>query len=203
MIRDGKRLEPGRYGDSHLIDRKTCDRLQVWADVTAADQLICGLNKTRTHSNQKIRRERGLAIEGSAKEWLPVAGDRVICLKNQRENGLLNGMLFDVLESSEHVHKKLVGAKMRVKSLDQPGRAPLDVNTPREFFEGRESNLDWKAIREHEQFTFGWAITCHKAQGSSWPHVGIIDEADVFREDAAKWRYTAITRAADRVTMVL
>lgn len=203
QVREGKRLEPGRYGDTELIDRSNCDRLAVWAQVSAADQLLCGLNKTRAHSNTKIRREAGLAREGDPNEWLPVVGDRLICLRNNREHGILNGMLFDCISSESEIHRKLPGAKMRVKSLDQPKRAPIDVRTPREFFEGKEADLDWRAIVDHQQFTFGWAITVHKAQGSQWPHVGIINEAHVFREDADKWLYTAITRAAERVTMVL
>lgn len=51
--------------------------------------------------------------------------------------------------------------------------------------------------------TFGYTITCHKAQGSQWPNVFIFDESHVFREDRAKHLYTAITRAAERVTVVL
>jgi ATP-dependent exoDNAse (exonuclease V) alpha subunit len=203
MVREGKRLQPGTYGETRLFDRATCDRLTVWTDVSNADQLLCGMNKTRAHSNTKIRREAGLAKEGDPKEWLPVMGDRLICLRNNREHGILNGMLFDCINSELAIHKKLPGAKMRVKSLDQPNRQPIDVNTPREFFEGKEADLDWRAIVDHQQFTFGWAITCHKAQGSQWPHVGIINEAHVFREDADKWLYTAITRASERVTMVL
>ena len=203
QVREGKMLEPGTYGDTVLIDRANCDRLAVWAQVSAADQLLCGMNRTRAHSNTKIRREAGLVEEGDPKEWMPVMGDRVICLRNQREMNLLNGMLFDVVSAEHDTHRKLEGVKMRVKSLDQLERAPIDVQTPRQFFEGKESDLHWKSIMDHQQFTFGWAITCHKAQGSQWPHVGIINEAHVFRDDAAKWLYTAITRAADRVTMVL
>lgn len=202
-VREGKRLEPGRYGSTDLIDRKKCDRLAIWGQVSRADQLICGLNRTRSHSNQKIRRESGLAREGDPNEWMPVKGDRLICLRNQREMELLNGMMFDTLESELHTHFKLPGVKLRVSSLDQPDRSPLDVCTPRQFFEGREGDLDWKQILNHQQFTFGWAITCHKSQGSQWPHVGIINESDAFRGDADKWLYTAITRAAERVTMVL
>lgn len=203
QVREGKRLQPGTYGETVLIDRGNCDRLAVWAQVSAADQLLCGMNRTRAHSNTKIRRESGLAKEGDPREWMPVMGDRVICLRNQREMSLLNGMLFDVVGAEHDLHRKLEGVKMRVKSLDQLGRAPLDVQTPRQFFEGKESDLHWKTIIDHQQFTFGWAITCHKAQGSQWPHVGIINEAHVFREEADKWLYTAITRAAERVTMVL
>jgi exodeoxyribonuclease-5 len=95
MVREGKRLQPGTYGETRLFDRATCDRLTVWTDVSNADQLLCGMNKTRAHSNTKIRREAGLAKEGDPKEWLPVMGDRLICLRNNREHGILNGMLFD------------------------------------------------------------------------------------------------------------
>lgn len=203
QVREGKQLEAGTYGDTVLIDRANCDRLAVWAQVSSTDQLLCGMNKTRAHSNTKIRRESGLVAEGAKDEWMPVMGDRVICLRNQREMSLLNGMLFDVIGADLDVHRKLPGVKMRLQSLDQPGRAPIDVQTPREFFEGKESNLHWKQIIDHQQFTFGWAITCHKSQGSSWPHVGVINESHVFREDADKWLYTALTRASERVTLVL
>lgn len=57
--------------------------------------------------------------------------------------------------------------------------------------------------RSMDEMTFGYTITCHKAQGSQWPNVFIFDESHVFREDRAKHLYTAITRAAERVTVVL
>jgi exodeoxyribonuclease-5 len=57
--------------------------------------------------------------------------------------------------------------------------------------------------RASHEFTFGWAITCHKAQGSQWDAPIIFDESRCFREHARNWLYTAITRAADRVVVVL
>lgn len=45
------------------------------------------------------------------------------------------------------------------------------------------------------ELDWAYALTVHKAQGSSFPHVTIFDEADVFRDDKWKWRYTALTRA--------
>jgi hypothetical protein len=38
------------------------------------------------------------------------------------------------------------------------------------------------------------------SQGSEWDHVLVIDEGSCFRDDAARWRYTAATRAAKRLT---
>jgi exodeoxyribonuclease-5 len=45
-------------------------------------------------------------------------------------------------------------------------------------------------------------MTTHKAQGSQWNDVTVFDESFCFREDRHKWLYTAITRAAQRVTVV-
>ena len=43
---------------------------------------------------------------------------------------------------------------------------------------------------------WGWAITCHKSQGSSWPNIVIYDDGlGRTAEDRARWLYTAITRA--------
>lgn len=84
-----------------------------------------------------------------------------------------------------------------------PEQAHVDVEVLRHFFLGTEGELDWRVKKKSDQFTYGQVLTCHKAQGSSWPGVLVFDESDVFREDAAKWTYTAITRAAERVTVVI
>jgi ATP-dependent exoDNAse (exonuclease V) alpha subunit len=49
----------------------------------------------------------------------------------------------------------------------------------------------------------GYAITVHKAQGSQWPDVVVLDESPIFGRNAARWLYSAITRASDAVTVVL
>ncbi|WP_215404095.1 ATP-dependent DNA helicase [Vibrio gigantis] len=43
---------------------------------------------------------------------------------------------------------------------------------------------------------YGYAITCHKAQGSEWPHVFVDNNrANSQSEQALRWLYTAVTRA--------
>jgi exodeoxyribonuclease-5 len=53
-------------------------------------------------------------------------------------------------------------------------------------------------------FTFGYALTCHKSQGSEWNNVYVIDESWCWNQSNQDrmWLYTAITRAAKRVTVV-
>jgi superfamily I DNA/RNA helicase len=48
-----------------------------------------------------------------------------------------------------------------------------------------------------EEFDWGYVLTVHSAQGSEWPHVTVIDDSAVFREDRDKHLYTAITRASE------
>jgi exodeoxyribonuclease-5 len=190
-VREGRMLQVGAWGDSKVITR---DQLQR-EEVLAADQVLVGRNRTRQTFNSRIRQLKNL--EGER----PVFGDRLVCLKNNRTKGLLNGSLWEPLRIHESPKPNRV--KMTVKSLDDPKVfLPVDVETPIEFFRGTEADLEWFEKKHADQFTFGWALTCHKAQGSQWDHVFVFDESAVFRENAKRWLYTALTRAAERVTIV-
>lgn len=49
---------------------------------------------------------------------------------------------------------------------------------------------------------YGYAITCHKAQGSEWPHVFIHLEKSMFyldKENQYRWVYTALSRAEKKI----
>ncbi len=50
---------------------------------------------------------------------------------------------------------------------------------------------------------YGYAITCHKSQGSEWPWVVIVSEnQEKGHSDFFRWYYTAITRASERIYLV-
>lgn len=55
------------------------------------------------------------------------------------------------------------------------------------------------------QVKFGYAVTCHKAQGGQWAHVyidqGFMTE-DMLTPDYIHWLYTALTRATEHVYLV-
>jgi len=55
------------------------------------------------------------------------------------------------------------------------------------------------------QVKYGYAVTCHKAQGGQWAHV-YIDQGymtdDMLNPDYLHWLYTALTRATEKVFMV-
>lgn len=67
-----------------------------------------------------------------------------------------------------------------------------------------------KAVKEDPYFNalqvkYGYAVTCHKAQGGQWQRVfvdqGFVTE-DMFGPDYFRWLYTAITRATETVYLV-
>lgn len=196
-VREGRGLKPGQYGSSLVARRYDIDRDALRDMVLGADQLLCGLNRTRQTFNERIRELKGLA--GVWAEWYPTEGDRLVCLRNNREKNLLNGGLWNVQKVRTEGEK----IEMRAESLDEPDATPVDIVVPEQFFNGTEKDLDWRKRRQFDEFTYGWALTCHKSQGSQWDNVIVFDEGRSFREDAAKWTYTAITRAAERVTVVV
>ena len=188
-VRSGGELAYGRYGESRVIRRGEIEA----ADVLAADQTLVGTNRTRRLYNQRIRQLQGMDAP------LPVAGDKLVCLRNDRVKGLINGGLWRV-ESLSGLRKDFV--RMTVRSEDDPSRAAVKVAVLKAFFDGLEADLPYAQRRESDEFDYGYALTVHKAQGSQWDSVVLFDESRAFREHRARWLYTGLTRAARRLTLV-
>jgi len=206
-IRAGRWLEPGTYGESLVLKRGPANRDRISELVMQADQVICGMNKTRTGMNARIRQLKGIGIEG--KPYDPVVGDKLICLRNVHQEGLLNGSMWNLAEvelqqngKSARGNDRIPTWEMAIDSLDED-RERQSVSVFPHFFRGTERDLHWKVRRESHEFTFGWAITCHKSQGSQWSRPLVVNEAGVFREHRRNWLYTAITRAEHSITVVL
>jgi exodeoxyribonuclease-5 len=189
IVRSGGELSIGDYGETRVIPRSTLDPAQV----LGADQVLVGTNKTRRAYNLRMRDLKGFH------EPLPVAGDRLVCLRNDRTKGLINGGLWRV-ETLGGVKKDFV--KMTLRSEDEGSRSTVKVAVLKAFFEGTEGDLAFALRRESDEFDYGYALTVHKAQGSQWDDVMLFDESYAFREHRARWLYTGLTRAARRLTVV-
>jgi ATP-dependent exoDNAse (exonuclease V) alpha subunit len=189
IVRSGGELPDGVYGETRVVRRGAIDA----AEVLAADQVLVGVNRTRRAYNQRMRDLNGFA------EPLPVAGDRLVCLRNDRTKGLINGGLWRV-EALGGMQKDFV--RMTVRSADEGSAKAVKVAVLKHFFEGTEGELAYPLRRESDEFDYGYALTVHKAQGSQWDDVMLFDESFAFREHRARWLYTGLTRAAKRLTVV-
>ena len=81
--------------------------------VLAADQVLVGVNRTRRLYNQRIRQLLGFS------EALPVAGDKLVCLRNDRVKGLINGGLWRV-EALGGMRKDFVRMTLRAEDEVEP-----------------------------------------------------------------------------------
>jgi ATP-dependent exoDNAse (exonuclease V) alpha subunit len=189
LIRDGGRLTPGRYGESRIISRDLIDAEQV----KAADQVLVGLNRTRRAYNRRIRE----LLERAG--GMPEPGDKLVCLKNDRKKGLLNGSLWNVQTAGTVRRKKI---RMTVVPEEDSTHKPLRIGVLPEFFTSEEE-IPYALRRDSDEFDYGYALTVHKAQGSQWDNVVLFDESGAFRDHRARWLYTAVTRAAETLTVVI
>jgi exodeoxyribonuclease-5 len=190
LVREGKELSPGTYGGSRVIKRSEIHSSMV----TSAGQILVGLNRTRRAYNQRMRELLG--YQGA----LPEAGDKLVCLRNNHPKGLLNGGLWLAKTAAQLRKKKLT---LTVVPEDEPARKPLRIRVPPEFFQGLEETLSPQMRRDSDEFDYGYTLTVHKAQGSQWEDVILFDESFAFREHRNRWLYTGITRASERLTIVM
>lgn len=189
-IRSGDPLPLGRYGDSEVTERTGPER------AIAADQILVGLNRTRVSTNARVRQLRHLDADP-----YPGDGEKLVCLRNDKEFGFLNGTL--------HIQKgpsTLAGGYVNLNIVpeDSPEGLPVLVPAHPEWFKGDPKDIGYWDRKNAQEFTFGYALTCHKAQGSQWSDVLVIDESESFRQadTSRRWLYTAVTRAKERVTVV-
>jgi exodeoxyribonuclease-5 len=189
-VREGGRPDYGRYGESRIIGRDDIDAEQV----LAADQVLVGRNRTRHLYNRRIRALKG--FDGQ----LPAAGDKLVCLRNSSEKGLLNGGLWRVSSVGESSGPAV---SMLVKSEDEGPHGPsAKIRVLKAMFEEGPGAVPFDRRRKTDEFDYGYALTVHKAQGSQWDRLVLFDESFAFRDTRERWLYTAITRAAEAITIV-
>lgn len=184
-VRKGRNLALGTYGDSLVVRRRDLSPEQLAEHVNGAEQVLVGTNATRRRYNEGMRQMRGYG------DPLPMKGEKLVCLRNNHQLGLLNGQIWSVLGSATKDNY------VRLHLQDEDGTRVTCLAHPDHF---RGTEIDVARVRAANELDFGYALTVHKAQGSQWDHVALVDEWTF--KDREKWLYTGITRAAERVTVL-
>jgi exodeoxyribonuclease-5 len=190
LAREQGHIPFGEYGPGVVkVPHTQLGRVEL--DPDSEDQmLIVGYNKTRNAINEQLRRQCNRSGE-------PQKGDVVICLRNDYERGVFNGMRGRVQEF-DSANPMAPWAEIEVFGEDfiYEGLVSLDqFGQPKT---GTEVN------RRLGLWDYGYALTAHKAQGSEAQSVVVIEERMPSATDEyhARWLYTAITRARTELTLV-
>lgn len=190
-VREGREIMRGDYGTAQVISKSEVTQSLV----LEADQVLVGTNRTRRRYNQRLRELKGFSTD------YPQSGDKLVCLRNDPAKGLLNGSLWQVMSSSRETVKPGINLMIRPED-DDMDRGAAKIKLLKAAFEDAETEIPWTTRKRYDEFDFGYALTVHKAQGSQWNNVVLFDESYAFRDTRERWLYTAITRAAETLTIV-
>lgn len=167
----------------------------------AVEQIIVGRNNTRTAWNRRFRALKGWDKRDGQAWAFPVAGDKMICLKNNPISDLFNGMIGYAKANARNMTEGGTGIDSRY-SLDFEDKPGLPVWCGDINGEGHKYDGYRPQHRALDRFDYAYAITCHKSQGSEFDNVLIYHEPIGRGEEARRWTYTAITRGKNKVTLV-
>ena len=218
-IRNGEKIDFSNGKEVMVIPKKEL----VTGHLLWADQIICATNNTRISINNQVRQLLGY-------EGLPKDGEKLICLRNYWDdistNGnaaLVNGTTGIIKNAFENfrlvpMYIKIENHKVNFIQCDfiaDGGDEFTQVNMDKNMILTGEPCMTWKEAYNlnkykkqlgeivPKEFAFGYAITCHKAQGSEYDNVLVIEESFPFdKEEHARWLYTACTRAANKLVLV-
>jgi exodeoxyribonuclease-5 len=156
---------------------------------------------------------RGRLNRGIHKHFIgsnvPQAGTQVICLKNDRDIGLINGMRGHIrntpVEQGVWFIAEVDFPDENVRYTGPFVRAQFGLPGVISGVEEASQllKLPVPSMKKLGAFMdFGYALTCHKAQGSEFSDVFVVLERARTPNDYAKWAYTAVTRASQRLSIV-
>lgn len=214
-IRNGNPIEYSNGNEVIIVPKASLNTgMMQWAD-----QILCATNNTRVALNNQMR---DLLGRGDA----PEDGDKVICLKNywgciaENEDPLVNGTIGYIKNSFSSfvlLPKFLGGNRLDILQADfisDSGAEFSSLDMDKKMILTGQKCCDWKTeykVNKNpktagiipKEFTYGYAITTHKAQGSEWEKVLVIEETFPFdKTEHARWLYTAVTRASEKVVLV-
>lgn len=203
QVLDGNELKPGVYGNSAVIRKSDITDFNL----KKADMIITGTNKLRYNINQYMRE----SIKGIKKLEYPHVNEKVICKKNNWGQSigdniyLMNGLTgFVDTIYRESYNKKSMKMDFRPDFSKKIFRGIEFDYRHMYSVPGTTNETDSNPYNFlYDKFEYGYAITTHSSQGSSWENVLYFHEPFLSGDDNKKLLYTGITRASKSVVIII
>lgn len=217
LIREGKNITGFKSNDAMILPKSALNTgMLEWGD-----QILCATNATRNALNMQCRQLKGYIKPVEEGEKCIVLANRWDTSSN-KGNALTNGctgILSEIFEQSWHYPSfmgikgnqvPLITANFTTFEGDAFSNLSFDKKlllegektlTPQQEYRVRKNKRTAELVPY--ELAYGYAITTHKAQGSEWSKVLVVEERFPFdKQEHIQWLYTAITRASEKVVLI-
>lgn len=163
-VRKGNNVLYGNYKNKLLVDAKhTLDEKWLRKDVV----FIVGTNNTKNKINEHIN--------NGAK---PKIGSKIMFLKNDFGNDIVNGTEVEILDISKVAYTTYL--TFRHNGI---------------LYDKYKADYREQLMKNNQFFDLSYAKTAHKAQGQTIENpIVIVDESYIARHESKNWQYVALTR---------
>lgn len=167
--------------------------------------ILCGFNTTRANLNDMIREKMGYIQE------LPYPGEKVVCLQNNHNIKIMNGQigrLLWVMPMDKELYRMTVAIDNQVyECMVSPkcfGEVSYTMYDRSKKLKAQQEYAKDNGFATIDFFDYGYCISVHKSQGSEWDKVIVFEQRTKRWDDEyyAKWLYTAITRAKEKLFII-
>ena len=217
-IRNGENIDYMAGNEVMIIPKKEL----VTGHLLWADTILTATNITRHNINNQMRELLG--FKGNLQP-----GEKIIFKRNYWEdlndegdaivNGII-GTVDNIYDSYINIPYYIKNNRHQIPTImcdfkPEVGSIYPSVNLDKDFLLNESPCVDWRVsyrlgkLRNRigdilpRQATYGYAITCHAAQGSEWDKVLVLEEDFPFsKEEHARWLYTAATRASEKLVLL-
>jgi exodeoxyribonuclease-5 len=188
-IREGR--QPRTYSSTVRVIKGYDELKDITKDFLSGvsdNLIITAKNNDRVQANKRIRANLGFDSE------TPQPGDLLICLKNNYKQGLFNGQIVKLREIEDYHSRAYIGL---IETDDG-----LEIELPISKAGFNVPKLSTTVEVSGTLFDYGYAVTCHKAQGSQAKRVFVLGRGFGTEDEKRRWLYTAVTRAQEEVYLL-
>jgi len=182
-------------------ESQKCQEMWNGIDFDENTMILSAFNASRANINDMLRKRFGY------KKKQPYPGERVVCLKNNRSSGIMNGQIGTVLwyMPDQPGHYRLT---LMIEGQEDPIESVCSdkcfgqVEYP--LYDKQPVPSKYKGARVIDHFDYGNCISVHKSQGSEWNKIILFEQRTKRWDDAfyTKWLYTAVTRAKYKLMVI-
>ncbi|MGF7174791.1 ATP-dependent DNA helicase [Azospirillum doebereinerae] len=190
---------PRRFGSVGKVHVLPLERGTQSLVMRPSSQAICGTHRVRTTYTKRMRSLLG------HESVMPQAGERVICRRNQKDEGLFNGMIGSMTRAATEARGRDAGLWSLGVQMEDEVRSRSKLIVHPWMFQAHytDGTVQPRVGKDIQMYDWAWLITCHASQGSEFPSVTVIDDSAAFREHRWRWLYTAVTRSRDELVLLL